>query len=68
MLRSGGLMVITNVHPANPARCYMDFSMEWHSEHGDVAQMLSLARDLGSRAPTDSTTVSVFEMRNSRPA
>jgi extracellular factor (EF) 3-hydroxypalmitic acid methyl ester biosynthesis protein len=65
MLRPGGLVVITNVHPANPVRHYMDFLVEWHLEYRDNDQMLRLAQGLGTaRAYTDSTGVNVFvEMR-----
>jgi extracellular factor (EF) 3-hydroxypalmitic acid methyl ester biosynthesis protein len=65
MLPPGGLVVITNVHPANPVRHYMDFLVEWHLEYRDIDQMLGLAQGLGTpRAYTDSTGVNVFvEMR-----
>jgi extracellular factor (EF) 3-hydroxypalmitic acid methyl ester biosynthesis protein len=65
MLPPGGLVVITNVHPANPVRHYMDFLVEWHLEYRDIDQMLSLAQGLGTpQAYTDSTGVNVFvEMR-----
>jgi extracellular factor (EF) 3-hydroxypalmitic acid methyl ester biosynthesis protein len=57
----GGLVVATNVHPANPVRHYMDFLVEWHLEYRNVEQMLNLTRELGpARAHTDSTGVNVF--------
>jgi extracellular factor (EF) 3-hydroxypalmitic acid methyl ester biosynthesis protein len=57
----GGLVVATNVHPANPVRYYMDFLVEWHLEYRDVEQMLDVARGLGpAKGHTDSTGVNVF--------
>jgi extracellular factor (EF) 3-hydroxypalmitic acid methyl ester biosynthesis protein len=61
LLTPGGLVVITNVHPANPVRHYMDFLVEWHLEYRDTAQLLNVAQGLGApRGYTDSTGVNVF--------
>jgi extracellular factor (EF) 3-hydroxypalmitic acid methyl ester biosynthesis protein len=69
LVAPGGLVVATNVHPANPVRYYMDFLVEWHLEYRDTEQMLSLATGLGAtHAYTDSTGVNVFVEIRKPPA
>lgn len=60
-VRPGGLLVTTNVHPANPERYTMEHLFEWYLIYRDEKQMASLA-PTGSRPEvfTDPTGVNVF--------
>ena len=42
MLIPGGLLVVTNVHPSNPNRSWMEYSVDWNLFYRDDRQLLSL--------------------------
>jgi extracellular factor (EF) 3-hydroxypalmitic acid methyl ester biosynthesis protein len=59
--KPGGLVMLTNVHPSNPVRFYMEYLVEWHLEYRSEDDMLGLAKGLGERSTlTDKTGVNVF--------
>lgn len=61
MLRKGGLLLITNVHPANPVAGYMALVVEWELRHRDEQHMQALAAGLGQpRTFLDATGLNVF--------
>ncbi|MDA3962983.1 MAG: class I SAM-dependent methyltransferase [Planctomycetota bacterium] len=43
MTKAGGLVVTTNVHPANPIRCNMEYLLEWHLIYRDESAMQTIA-------------------------
>ena len=65
--KPGGLLVTTNVHPANPIRYYMEYLLEWHLNYRDEVDMAKLyPESADARIYTDATGVNVFlEMRKS---
>ena len=61
MVKPGGLVVATNVHPSNPVRYYMEFLVEWYLVYRDEAKMQALARGMPRpQITTDETGVNVF--------
>lgn len=45
-LRAGGSLLITNAHPDNPSRPFMEAAAEWSLRHKTEAEMRALARAL----------------------
>jgi extracellular factor (EF) 3-hydroxypalmitic acid methyl ester biosynthesis protein len=64
----GGLVVVTNVHAANPVQAYMAHLADWYLEHRDEKQFLSFASNqMVGRVSTDPTGVNIFlEIRKPR--
>jgi extracellular factor (EF) 3-hydroxypalmitic acid methyl ester biosynthesis protein len=60
--RSGGGLLVTNVHRANPERGVMEHLLEWHLIYRDESGMRRLAPDSSriERIWTDATGVNVF--------
>lgn len=59
--RPSGLVVVTNVHPANPSRGIMEHLQEWYLLLRDDNQMLQLAPQLGRQTVrSEATGVNVF--------
>ncbi|KQP20757.1 class I SAM-dependent methyltransferase [Pseudorhodoferax sp. Leaf265] len=60
--RSGGSMLVTNVHSSNPERGVMEHLLEWHLIYRDEAGMRALAPEPAQveRIWTDPTGVNVF--------
>lgn len=60
--RSGGSMLVTNVHSSNPERGVMEHLLEWHLIYRDEAGMRALAPESAQveRIWTDDTGVNVF--------
>ena len=57
----GGLVVSTNVHPANPVRYFIEHILEWYLIYRDNDQMLGLSpRPSASAVNAESTGVNVF--------
>jgi len=57
----GGLVVVTNVHPDNPNRGFMEHIGEWYLIYRDEADMAALVPTLGTqRVYSDSTGLNVF--------
>ncbi len=46
MVAAGGCLVVTNAHPANPTRFWMEYVGDWFLKYKDETQMRSLADDL----------------------
>jgi len=55
----GGLVVVTNVHTANPTRYRMEHVMEWYLIYRNEARMRALTAD-GGEIRVDATGVNVF--------
>lgn len=60
--RSGGTLMITNVHSSNPVRYCMDHLLDWHLIYRDEEKMASLLPPQADthRIYTDSTGVNIF--------
>jgi extracellular factor (EF) 3-hydroxypalmitic acid methyl ester biosynthesis protein len=59
--RPGGLVVITNVHPANPVRYYMEHVLEWYLQYRTESDLKRLVpQGLEGVTATDSTGLNVF--------
>ncbi len=57
----GGLVVVTNVHPSNPTRYYMEHLLEWYLTYRTEDDMLGLAPDPAeARVFADPTGLNVF--------
>ncbi len=57
----GGLVVVTNVHPSNPTRYYMEHLLEWYLTYRTEDDMLRLAPDPAeARVFSDPTGLNVF--------
>jgi len=57
----GGVVAVTNVHPANPNRGFMEHIGEWYLIYRDEADMEKLVPALGrQRVYSDSTGLNVF--------
>ena len=64
----GGVVLATNVHPANPNRGFMEHVGEWYLIYRDEADMAALVPTLGrQRVYADSTGLNVF-LRIDKPA
>ncbi len=65
----GGLLAVTNVHPSNPIRYFMEHLLEWHLIYRNQSDMASLAHGLAiPRIYLDMTGVNVFmEIRKRSP-
>jgi len=60
-LASGGLLLVTNVHPKNPTRYFMEHLAEWHLIYRSENDMADLAFPLKYNSIyTDQTGVNVF--------
>lgn len=60
-LRPGGLIVVTNVHPRNGVRYFLQHLLEWNLVYRTEADMENLGREFGHYAvSTDATGVNVF--------
>ncbi|MBN1849482.1 MAG: class I SAM-dependent methyltransferase [Deltaproteobacteria bacterium] len=60
-LSSGGLLIVTNVHPRNPFRQFMTYLLEWHLIYRDESQMERISPKANTkRIYTDATGVNVF--------
>ena len=61
-LRSGGELLVTNVHAANPERHWMEHFMEWYLIYRDEATMRRLFPQAGQGVATytDETGVNLF--------
>lgn len=46
MVDSGGLLVVTNAHPNNPTRFWMEYGGNWYLEYKTEDEMVSLASGL----------------------
>ncbi len=59
--RPGGLVIITNVHPANPVRFYMEHVLEWYLQYRTESELKRLVPDgLDAVTIADSTGLNVF--------
>lgn len=57
----GGVVLVTNVHPANPNRGFMEHIGEWYLVYRDQADMAALVPTLGKqRVYADDTGLNVF--------
>lgn len=65
----GGLVLVTNVHPANPMRGVMEHILEWNLVYRDETAMTNLATDFADKSVmTDATGINVFlDIRKSAP-
>ena len=52
-VRPGGTLLITNAHPNNPSRAFMDAAAEWQLVHKTEAQMRALAKGLPDLSATE---------------
>ena len=43
---SGGCLLITNAHPENPTRLWMEYVGEWYLQYKDSDEMKSMSKDL----------------------
>ncbi|MEO8177253.1 MAG: class I SAM-dependent methyltransferase [Deltaproteobacteria bacterium] len=60
-LRPGGLLLASNVHPANPQRHCMEHLVEWRLIYRDEAQLRALAAPGNeARVYADATGLNVF--------
>lgn len=66
----GGLVVVTNVHPMNPIRYFMEYLTEWHLIYRDETALSNLApRSKTKNIRTDPSGVNVFlEIRREEPS
>ena len=46
LLAPGGTLLLSNFHPRNPSRVYMEYWMDWAIYYRDEAEFLELASDL----------------------
>lgn len=57
----GGVVVATNVHPANPVRGFMEHAVEWYLVYRNEQDMAGLVPETGrQRVYADSTGINVF--------
>jgi len=54
LVAPGGMLIVTNVHPSNPWRNWMEYLAEWHLVYRDEEQLLKLAPE---RAPPGAAVV-----------
>ena len=60
-LRPGGLLCVTNIHPTNPQRHFMEFLLEWNVIHRTEAEFDKLGPpDVEKEVIADPTGVNIF--------
>lgn len=61
LIKPGGKLLVTNVHPSNPAKFGMEFLMEWHLIYRDEKDMYKLLPELGEQSVyQDESGVNIF--------
>lgn len=47
-VKPGGSLIITNAHPDNPTRFWMEYVSEWYLEYKTDQEMMLIAKDLNN--------------------
>lgn len=59
---AGGQLVVTNAHPANPSRLWMEYAIDWFLDYKTPEELLSLASQLSNcESKVTSDSVGVYQ-------
>lgn len=53
LVAAGGRLVVTNAHPSNPTRTYLEYAGDWFLQYKDETTMRALVSDLVGIATTE---------------